>query len=518
MLLWLVFACLAPGIVGVGVLFSQEYLHRRTQLERDTIGMARAMVQSVDSRLFRALTAAQALAASEPPALHELPNFYRLARAELQATQVGMNFVLSNEHGQQLVNTLRDLGEPLPLHGNLANLERLFSTGKPVISDLYIGSVLKKPVLSIEVPVVKDGKIIYGLAIGMLPSEFEGILHAQKLPEGWIATVFDSAGTIVARSQAHDLFVGRKGSAEYIERILQSPEGVMKRVTQEGIPTVSVWSRSANTRWSVSIGIPQHLLDRELIVTTTWLSSGMFAVLTLSLGLALLAGRKIALSVRALTAHAKAMAEDAPVDLPKLTIRESADIAQELRRVSDLLRAKKAALGAANLELKRLIHIDALTGLQNRMSINDMMSSEFLRYCRTRNPYAVLFIDIDFFKKINDTHGHEKGDQVLQCMARVLQSSLRETDFLARYGGEEFVALLPDTQSEDAEAVAEKIRINVAKHEFPIPDQVTVSIGVAMVSVNDVDQGDAIRRADNALYEAKECGRNLVKSHIKDRC
>lgn len=514
---WLVFACLTPGIVGVGVLFSQEYLHRRAQLERDTIGTARAMVQSVDSRLLRALTAAKALAASGPPARHELQSFHRLAREELQATQAGLNFVLSDESGQQLVNTLREVGEPLPRHGNPANLARLFATGKPVISDLYSDGLPKQPVLSIEVPVVKDGQVIYGLAIGMLPSEFESILNAQKFPESWVAAIFDSTGTTVARTRATDLFVGRKGTTEYNERIMQSPEGVMKTVNQEGIRTVSFWSRSAETGWSVGIGIPQRLLDRELNDTMVWLGSGVLAVLALSLGLAWLAGRKIAMSVRALMAPAKAMVEGGIVDIPRLTIRESAEIAQEIRQASAMLRARTAALEAANQNLERLAHVDGLTGLQNRLSMNDAMCMEFLRSCRTRSPYAVLFIDIDLFKRINDTYGHDKGDQVLQCMAGVLQSSLRETDFVARYGGEEFLAMLPDTESEEAIAVAEKVRSHIAQHAFSIPDQVTVSIGVAMVSVHDANQEDAVRRADLALYEAKECGRNMVKSYDKSR-
>lgn len=514
---WLVFACLTPGIVGVGILFSQEYLNRRAQLDRDTIGTARAMVQSVDSRLLRALTAAKALAASGPPAPHELQNFHRLACDAIQATQAGLNFVLSDESGQQLVNTLRDVGEPLPRHGNPASLERLFATGKPVISDLYIGGVLQKPVLSIEVPMVQEGKVIYSLSIGMLPSEFESILNAQKLPEGWVAVIFDSTGTTVARTRATDLFAGHKGTAQYIERIKQSPEGVMKTINQEGIRTMSFWSRSAETGWSVGIGIPQYLLDQELNDTMVWLGSGVLVVLALSLGLAWLASRKIALSVRALMAPAKAMVEGGIVDIPRLSIRESAEIAHEIHQASAMLRARTAALEAANRDLEQLAHVDGLTGLQNRLSMNDAMCMEFLRSCRTRTPYAVLFIDIDLFKRINDTYGHDKGDQVLQSMAGVLQSSLRETDFVARYGGEEFLAMLPDTECEEAIAVAEKVRSNVAQHAFPIPDHVTVSIGVAMVSMNDANQEDAVRRADLALYEAKECGRNMVRSYDKDR-
>ncbi|NMQ29158.1 GGDEF domain-containing protein [Candidatus Accumulibacter phosphatis] len=512
MLLWLVLACLLPGILGVVVLFSREYLNGRAQLERDMIATARAMVQSVDSQLFRAKTVGQVLVTSSALIPHDLAGFHRRARDVIATANVGMNVVLSDENGQQLVNTLREFGEPLPQHGRPEILRRVFETGQPVISEIYVGGVLRKPVLSIDLPVTLAGKVAYVLSIGLLPNDFNAILAAQSFPPGWVSAIFDPTGTIAARTHASEEFVGQKGTAEYIQRISESPEGSMKTITREGIPTLSVWSRSSVTGWSVGIGIPRAILERDLMHTMTWLAAGLVTLLFVGLCLAWLAGRRIAGSVRALTAPAIALGHGQSVPIPGVSIHEAAEVAVALRQTGELLAARTAALEAANRELEQLARVDTLTGLQNRKSANERLHLEFLRFKRSGRPYCVLFMDIDCFKEINDTLGHEAGDQVLRQMATVLKDSLRETDFVARYGGEEFLAILSETTVQGALATAEIVRRTVAEQSFLLVGQVTVSIGVATALDEDKNEEGAVRRADTVLYQAKACGRNAVRS------
>ena len=512
MLLWLVLACLLPGILGVAVLFSREYLNGRAQLERNMIATARAMVQSVDSQLFRAKSVGQVLATSGALVPHDLAGFHRQAREVIATTKVGTNVVLSDESGQQLVNTLREFGEPLPRHGNPEILRRAFETGQPVISEIYLGGVLRKPVVSIDLPVIVAGRVVYDLSIGLLPDDFNAILAAQNFPPGWVSAIFDHTGTIAARTHAPEAFVGQKGTAEYIQRISESPEGSMKTITREGIPTFSVWSRSAVTGWSVGIGIPREQLERDLMHTMTWLASGLVTLLAIGLGLAWLAGRRIAASVRALTEPAISLGKGRSVPIPEVSIQEAAEVAVALQQTGELLAARTAALEAVNHELEQLARVDTLTGLQNRKSANDKLHQEFLRLKRSGRPYCVLFMDIDCFKEINDTFGHEAGDQVLRHMATVLKDSLRETDFIARYGGEEFLAILSETALQGALATAEIVRATVAKQSFPVVKQVTMSIGVAMALGDDKNEEGAVRRADIALYQAKDDGRNAVRS------
>jgi diguanylate cyclase (GGDEF)-like protein len=510
-LLLLILACLLPGILGVAVLFAREYLNGRAQLERDMIATARAMVQSVDTQLFKARITGQVLSTSAALSRNDLEGFHRRAREVIAKTRVGMNFVLTNESGQQLVNTLREFGEPLPRHGNPEIPRRVFATGLPEISEIYIGGVLRKPVISIDVPVMDNDRVRYVLSVGVSLDDFNAILAAQHFPPGWVSAIFDNTGTIAARTHAPEAFVGQKGTVEYIQRISESLEGSMQTVTREGIPTLSVWSRSSVTGWSVGIGIPREILEKDLIRTMTWLAAGLAILLVVGLALAWLAGRRIAGSVRALTEPAIALGKGLSVPVPEVSIQESAEVAVALRQAGELLAARTTSLVAANQELEQLARVDALTGLQNRNSANERLRQEFLRLKRSGHLYVVLFMDIDYFKAINDTYGHDTGDQVLRHVATVLKDTLRESDFVARYGGEEFLAVLPETNAEGALRLAETVRQTVSRHAFPVAERVTVSIGVAMATDQDKNEEVAVRRADTALYQAKADGRNAVR-------
>ncbi|MEP7155527.1 MAG: diguanylate cyclase [Betaproteobacteria bacterium] len=171
---------------------------------------------------------------------------------------------------------------------------------------------------------------------------------------------------------------------------------------------------------------------------------------------------------------------------------------------------RTAQLALLNEELRQQARRDALTGLDNRLAVNERLHEEFVRMKRSGRTYAVLLLDIDHFKKVNDTHGHAVGDETLQQVAQILKASLRESDFVARYGGEEFLALLPETDLDNARQVAEKIRARIEGANLPIVKQVTISIGLAMSDAGQEDEDDAVRQADDRLYRAKGAGRNRV--------
>jgi diguanylate cyclase len=155
---------------------------------------------------------------------------------------------------------------------------------------------------------------------------------------------------------------------------------------------------------------------------------------------------------------------------------------------------------------------DALTGLPNRRAYDARMSEEVARYKRFGEPLSLVVFDLDNFKQINDRFGHRAGDKALKVIARLLKQRMRETDFLARYGGEEFVLLLPGASSEDALALADKMRAAVVEaglHSKGKPVYLTISGGVA--SLRDGDTPDAIfERADQGLYQAKAAGKDRI--------
>ena len=168
-------------------------------------------------------------------------------------------------------------------------------------------------------------------------------------------------------------------------------------------------------------------------------------------------------------------------------------------------------LSQRQAELEYLAHNDVLTGLANRLAANERLETEFVRMQRSDRPYAVLMMDIDLFKDVNDSHGHAAGDQVLQRVANTLHLTLRKSDFAARFGGEEFLALLPATDMPAALQVAEKLRQAVESSPDPVAGRVTLSIGLAMAAPDQANEEVAVRNADHALYRAKRQGRNRVQ-------
>ena len=174
-------------------------------------------------------------------------------------------------------------------------------------------------------------------------------------------------------------------------------------------------------------------------------------------------------------------------------------------------------LARANAELQNLAWRDALTGLPNRLAGMNQLDSEFARLNRNETvTSSILMMDVDLFKKINDTYGHGVGDDVLTHIANTITESLRAGDFVSRFGGEEFMALLPDTDLDGAVIVAEKIREAVESSPIDAVGTVTLSIGVTVASSADAEMDIAVRRADTALYEAKRSGRNMVVTRSAD--
>jgi diguanylate cyclase (GGDEF)-like protein len=163
--------------------------------------------------------------------------------------------------------------------------------------------------------------------------------------------------------------------------------------------------------------------------------------------------------------------------------------------------------------LQMLSTTDPLTGLLNRRDFEDQALKEYSRFERQGEKYALLMLDVDHFKAINDRYGHTTGDRVLQSLAENCVTNLREHDRVARWGGEEFCVLLPCTGIKTAVAIAEKLRRQIAATELIVGDAVvaaTTSIGVAEVLASDINHTEVLERADRALYDAKQTGRDRV--------
>jgi diguanylate cyclase (GGDEF)-like protein len=178
------------------------------------------------------------------------------------------------------------------------------------------------------------------------------------------------------------------------------------------------------------------------------------------------------------------------------------------------------------LEAKRLMeHLrenalrDPLTGLYNRRFLEEYASTLVAGCQRRKCQFAVLMLDLDFFKQVNDTHGHEAGDKVIKTLADILARNVRSADIAVRYGGEEFLVVLMDCGAEGALQVAEKIRAETEATKIPLPTgmlQKTISIGVAVYPEDADTFWQVVKFADVALYKAKETGRNKVVRFVAE--
>jgi len=186
-------------------------------------------------------------------------------------------------------------------------------------------------------------------------------------------------------------------------------------------------------------------------------------------------------------------------------------------RVQLKIKALQDALKKSNELLTELSNTDPLTGLSNRRHFKEALAREFQRSVRKNEAFSLVMADLDHFKKINDTFGHQEGDMVLTSVAAFIRDLVRSYDVAARYGGEEFAVILPDTGTTQARQFAERLRKGIEEITFPGRLQsltVTISIGVATFPSPQVDCVDTlVRSADEALYRAKRNGRNRLESH-----
>ena len=187
---------------------------------------------------------------------------------------------------------------------------------------------------------------------------------------------------------------------------------------------------------------------------------------------------------------------------------------RDISYLEQLTRQSAITINRANTYAKVLQYatLDALTGLNNRRQFEVRLKQEIATTKRQKNPLCAMMIDIDFFKKVNDTYGHASGDSVLRTVASIIKEHLRESDIPSRYGGEEFAVLLPYTHIEEAQIVGERLRKAVEAAPIPIDKKninVTISMGLAEFTPEESGE-ELFKRADTALYEAKESGRNRV--------
>jgi diguanylate cyclase (GGDEF)-like protein len=488
----LVVACVIPALLMASALITYNYQRERARLVRDSIATARAMTSAMDRELAGVQSTLSALATSPSLSSNDFRAFYDQAK-EVLPTLIANNIVLIDANGQHQINTLRPYGEALP-SSTSPQLRRIFETGSPVTTDLFPGPVIGRPLLAIGVPVRRRNAIVYSLDAGIVPERLSGILTQQRLPPNWIAAIFDSTGTTVSRTHEMNRFLGKKGSPALVKRMSEVAEDSIVVTSLEGIPVLTVFSRSTVSNWTVAIGIPMRDLTAELWHQLWWIVLGLVLLLLSSLGSAWAIGRRISRSIQGLSGPALALGVGEAVTVPLLHLKEADEVGQALVKAAEMLK-----------EAQHRGHHDALTGLANRTMFNDIVDFQLAICARTGTPLVVLYIDLDGFKAVNDTHGHATGDVLLCAVAARLKNGIRSSDLAARLGGDEFAIVVVNTSVEAAATIARKLADSVSM-PYPIGQwtiEISASIGVAGYPESGSSSESLLHKADEMMYRAK---------------
>ena len=194
-------------------------------------------------------------------------------------------------------------------------------------------------------------------------------------------------------------------------------------------------------------------------------------------------------------------------------ITELEETKEQLRNINRAMKNKVDELYSMTSSLEEKANKDNLTGIANRDGFEESFSLEIKRARENNLPLSLMLFDIDHFKSVNDTYGHQAGDNILIEMASIVSSNIKSNDMFARWGGEEFILLMPNTTLEGAFSLSEKLRRMIEAHHFSYTDSITASFGVAEFQADD-NKTSLFQKADDALYAAKKNGRNRVEKSM----
>jgi diguanylate cyclase (GGDEF)-like protein len=401
-------------------------------------------------------------------------------------------------------------------------LERA-QANKYSVRGAYWDEILQAAVIVIAQPIRTTNERLLGVLVAKL--NFQTISKIlTKYARGEIGELYLITQDGFLLVSSHSL------SAEFLEtKLLHNT--TLKLFSQEGEPhaylgyhnqpVVGALKRISELGWGV-VAEKQRAKAYVQIVRLRNLTLALVVALLFLIGLtAYLLSLSLVRPLNRLTSGAgKVASGDLDVDVPVNSRSEVGyltevfnDMVARLRQGREELASINETLRQKNVELHEISITDSLTRLYNRKHLMETLDREVTRSERYSHPFSLLIIDIDHFKKYNDTYGHLAGDEVLRRLASVFKETIRSSDYAARYGGEEFIIILPEISPEQGVEAAERIRRKVGEQRFEGDGEaieVTISVGVASYPENGKDAETVIRNADEALYEAKKLGRNQV--------
>ena len=354
-LAWLVVACMAPAFLVAAALVYVYYENERSRIVRDSSASVVALTFAVDRELVSLETALITLATSPNLTSRKLAAFDQQARDIVKDSGIE-NVILADISGQQLINTRRPAGEPLPMVGDPELVRTAMKTRKPVISDLFIGQVLKKPLVSIAVPVKHNDEVIYVVVASIVPERFAEILTQQRVMGGTVA-LLDRNGKVVAQSRALKTAVGQSVPKPLQDEIRKSSQGQLKTATPDESSALVVFNRSAYSGWAVIKTVPEQNLISDLWRPVGWLLGALALLLGSSLLLAWIMGGRISRPLARLSSAAKQLDAGIPTEIDRTddSYKEVRVLSESLNALLGNLMQKEEDLTDLNITLERRV-------------------------------------------------------------------------------------------------------------------------------------------------------------------
>jgi diguanylate cyclase (GGDEF)-like protein len=394
---------------------------------------------------------------------------------------------------------------------------------KHTIGKAYWDETLKTGVVVVTQPIRTAGERLLGVLVAKINFQTIGKI-LERYAQGEIGELYlitKDGVLLISSKPISGKFLEEKLSGVTTQELFYKEGEPQRYDSYQGEPVVGAIKRMSELYWGV-VAEKERAKAYAQIVRLRNLTLALVVGLLLFIGLgAYLLSLSMVRPLGQLTKGAsKVAAGDLDVDLPVLSGNEVGyltevfnDMVARLRHGREQLDAINDKLRKKNKELHELSITDSLTGLYNRKHLMETLGKEVARSERHEHEFALLIIDIDHFKKYNDTYGHLAGDEVLSRLGSVFSESIRNCDYVARYGGEEFIVILPEIGPKEGMKAAERIRSRVTEESFGSdsePIVVTISVGVAAYPKHGEDPESIIKNADEALYKAKELGRDQV--------
>jgi signal transduction histidine kinase/CheY-like chemotaxis protein len=352
------------GVAGISVIDAE-----RMQLKNEVAGKVTALVNDIDRRISAIQVELKVLAMLPSIQSGDLATFDRQLQAAIKI--YGSALVLFDSHGQQLINTLRPFGEALPRQTNTEMYDRVFASALPQVSDLFAGVVLHQPIISVGVPVIRDGHVAYVLVMGLKPEILSDLLSEQNLlseaiSSAWTIAVVDRKGLILARNKELHKFLGKPVAPLLRNAVTSgSDDNWIPNITSDGTPVYSTFRRSSVTGWSVAIGVPSKFVDAPLRRAWVLAIAGGLSFAALSLALAYWMAQGIRRPVDRLAAMTRAIGRGEPVGPFFSGVRE-------LNLVGDGLRDAAITLAHHREHLEEMV----AQRTQELASVNTRLRSE----------------------------------------------------------------------------------------------------------------------------------------------